>query len=189
MQIIYFIVKNIVLLHKDISMMVKLEAITKIAILLSIPASIIGKISDWSVSNQDYIAGVLACIAIDHLLGSIYHAFKLNDFTFRKNITGLLTKLMLCVVAAILFEVIRNTVKEVSFVYAYLKNITRLMIILYPAGSAFLTMSALTKGLFPPLGWINKLTAFNKTLDLTKFPKDGPCNATEDKILASEGQK
>ncbi|KAF2518244.1 hypothetical protein E0W68_09475 [Flavobacterium salilacus subsp. salilacus] len=75
----------------------------------------------------------------------------------------------LCAGAAILFEIIHNVVKEATLIYDYLKIVTRLIVILYPAGSAFMNMSALTNGVFPPLGWITKIKAFNKDLDLERF--------------------
>ena len=174
--LLFFISKNLLLLHQGLNLIIRLKATVKMALLCSIPAWCIATVSNWTVSNQDYIAGVLVCIAIDHLVGSVYHAFKLRDFTFRKNVLGLLGKLGLCAASAVLFEVIHNTVKDVSFVYDYLKIITRLLIILYPAGSTFMNMSAITNGVFPPLGWIKKIAAFNENLDLEQFKKNGPDN-------------
>lgn len=189
LSIYYFVFKNLVELHAGISFLTKIKAVVKVAFLFSLPAWFTSKIIQWSVSNQEYIAGVLVCIAIDHLIGSIYHAFKLHDFTFKKNVVGLLSKLALCAVAAILFEIIHSTIKDVSFIYDYLKTTTRLIIVLYPAGSAFMNMSALTNGVFPPLGWIRKIAAFNQNLDLQKLSSsNGSCNITQDKAIASQNQ-
>lgn len=154
------------------SAVVKIIASCKVAVALSVPAMIITYLSNWSLSNQEYIAGVLACIAIDHIIGSIYHAFWLKDFTLKRNAWGLINKLLLCAMAGALFEIIHNTVKEVPLVYEYLKVITRLIVILYPAGSAFMNMSELTNGVFPPIGWIRKIKSFNENLDIEKFKND-----------------
>ncbi|MGV3459919.1 MAG: hypothetical protein ACO1N9_05620 [Flavobacterium sp.] len=139
----------------------------KIAILLSAPTLILAKLTDWTFSNQDYIISVLICIAVDHLIGSYYHAFKTRDFTFKKNIFGLIQKLGLCVSSVILFEILHTTLSNIEFVYNYLKITTRLIVILYPTLSAFLNMSSITNGSFPPIGWIKKLKKFNENIDIT----------------------
>lgn len=166
-----YALKQLLLLHNG-SLIIKLKATAVLAVPFSIVTWIISAIAHWSISNSDYIAGVLICIAIDHIVGSIYHAVKAKDFTFKKNAAGLITKLAMCAGAAILFEIIHNVVKEATLVYEYLKIVTRLIVILYPAGSAFMNMSALTNGVFPPLGWISKIKTFNKDLDLEKFTKN-----------------
>lgn len=138
----------------------------KLAIIFSIPTWSISTISNWTLTNQDYLLSVLACIAIDHLIGTIYHAIKLRDFTFRKNAIGLIKKIGLCVLAIGLFEIIHNTIKDVALIYDYLKITTRLVVILYPASSAFMNMSYLTNGRFPPIGWINRIKIFNENLNI-----------------------
>ncbi|NDI99549.1 hypothetical protein GWA97_10730 [Flavobacterium sp. LaA7.5] len=164
----FFLAKSLYYLHVG-GFFVKIWSATKLSVAVGIPTWFLSKVTGWGVSNSDYIAGVLTCIAIDHVIGSYYHAFKINDFTIKKNAVGLITKLSLCAGAAILFEIIHNVVKEATLIYDYLKIVTRLIVILYPAGSAFMNMSALTNGVFPPLGWITKIKAFNKDLDLERF--------------------
>jgi hypothetical protein len=165
---IFFFIKNLLILHRE-SFLIKIKATTLLAIPLSTAAWLINQAANWGISNQEYIAGVLTCIAIDHMIGSIYHAFKVRDFTFKRNAAGLTAKLALCAASAILFEIIHHTLKDIPLVYDYLKIVTRLIVILYPAGSAFMNMSALTNGAFPPLGWIKKIKEFNQNLDLDKF--------------------
>lgn len=144
---------------------------TKVSTIISIPAWIFIMITEWTLSNKDYITGVLVCIAIDHIIGSAYHLFKKRDFKMGKNAKGLLIKLSFCVGSIILFEIIHDTVRNVPFIYEYLKVITRLIVILYPAGSAFVNMSEITNGIFPPIGWIKKIHTFNEYLDLEKLKK------------------
>ena len=165
--LLLFTFRNLLLLHNG-SIIIKLKSTLLLALPFSIVTWLFSEVTKWTISNSDYIAGVLTCIAIDHIVGSIYHAFKAKDFTFKKNAVGLITKLALCAGAAILFEIIHNVVKEATLVYDYLKIVTRLIVILYPAGSAFMNMSALTNGVFPPLGWVSKIKAFNKDLDVER---------------------
>ncbi|AXG73931.1 hypothetical protein DVK85_06610 [Flavobacterium arcticum] len=176
--LLLFTFKHLLLLHNG-SIVIKLKSVFLLSLPFSAITWLISEITKWSISNSSYIAGVLTCIAIDHVVGSIYHALKAKDFTFKKNAVGLITKLAMCAGAAILFEIIHNVVKEATLVYDYLKIVTRLIVILYPAGSAFMNMSALTNGVFPPLGWISKIKAFNKDLDLERFSNknsNGPTN-------------
>lgn len=168
--ILLFIVQNLLDIHSG-NFLLKIKATALLAFPLGTFTWCFSEIIHWSVSNRGFMAGVLTCIAIDHIIGSFYHAFKLRDFCFRKNIAGLLYKLGLCASSVILFEIIHTTLKDVNWAYEYLKTITRLIVILYPAGSAFMNMSALTNGVFPPLGWIKKIKNFNDELDLEKFSK------------------
>ena len=167
-SLLLFISKHLLLLHNG-GAVIKLKAAFFLALPFSLFTWVISEVTKWSISNSDYIAGVLTCIAIDHIVGSIYHALKAKDFTFKKNALGLISKLSLCVGAAILFEVMHSVVKEATLIYDYLKIVTRLIVILYPAGSAFMNMSALTNGVFPPIGWISKIKTFNNDLDLERF--------------------
>lgn len=168
----HFLLKNLLALHAGKTIFLKISGAAKISLAISLPVWMVEMWTHWTVTNREYIIGVMACIAIDHAIGSIYHAFKLRDFTLKKNAIGLLCKIGLCAAAAGMFEVIGNTVKDANFVYEYLKMTTRLIVILYPAGSAFMNMSALTNGVFPPMGWINKMSAFNKTSNLETFKQN-----------------
>lgn len=143
---------------------------------LALPLSILGLLSNdifaWGVGNYNYIMGVMGCIAVDHIIGTIYH-LRQRDFTLKRNAVGLVTKIGLCAGAALMFEIIQHAMRDAPLVYEYLKMVTRLIVLLYPAGSAFMNMSALTNGVFPPIGWIKKIKAFNSDLDLDRFkPKE-----------------
>ena len=59
-----------------------------------------------------------------------------------------------------------------KFLLDYFSLISRLMVFIYPAGSALITISLITKGTFPPTAWIKKITQFNKTLDLKELNGD-----------------
>ena len=166
--ILTFLITALLQIHKG-TFMVKMFGAIKLALPLSVGVWLVELFTKWSISNRDYIAGVLTCIAIDHIIGSIHHAFRICDFTFKKNVVGLIAKLSLCAASVILFEIIHYTVKDAPWIYEYLKITTRLIVLLYPAGSAFMNMSALTNGVFPPIGWIKKIKTFNEDLDLEKF--------------------
>ncbi len=169
MKALYILYTNYLILFHNVSFSSKLKLVSLLSLPLSLITSVSQSIQSWFFSNNDYITAVLLCIAIDHTIGTILHALKLKDFSLKKNILGICKKISLCVISAILFETIHYTLKEIPLVYEYLKSVTRLTVLLYPAGSAFINMSILTNGKFPPFGWIKRIQAFNSSLDLDKF--------------------
>lgn len=166
-----FVLKNIVAIHNGTAI-VKFKSL----LILSIPAAsliVINPISEWVTKNIAYIGFVLVAIAIDHILGSAVHFFIKQDFTFKKNIIGLSVKLLLVLSVGILFEGFQYLYPDktplIEVVMDYLLAITRVMVFLYPASSAFVNSSILTSGKFPPVGWIIKIESFNKSMDINQF--------------------
>jgi len=189
-NIFLFFVRNIYLIHQG-SLSIKLKAVAKLSLAVSPVAYIIEKVTLWSLLNQDFMAGILAAIIIDYIIGCMYHGFKKRDWDNKKNIQGLLTKIGFAATAAILFEILSGMTIKHQNIYDYLQLITRLMVFLYPAGSAFMNMSALTDGAFPPTGWINRIKRFNKDLDVEKLtgsqvPRQEP--ASEDDVMPKPPQ-
>lgn len=146
--------------------LMKCSFFIKLNFLIFVPAWFISKFTEWTVSNQDFLCGVLLCIAIDHIIGSICHAIIIRDFSFKKNATGLLIKIGICVLSLVIFEIMTLVTQNLPSIFDYLKVLTRLTVISYPVSSAFLNMAILTNGKFPPKGWLEKLKFFNETLNL-----------------------
>lgn len=167
-QILTTIIKKLILIHTG-SYVIKIKAVFQLSIVTGVFATLFDYITDWTIDNQLYIFFVFSAIVIDHLLGSIKHAFLLRDFTFKKNISGLAIKIGLAVTIGFLFEGVNHIFSSDNILKSYIEIVLRLMVFLYPAGSAFMNSAALTNGKFPPIGWINKLNAFNKDLDLNSF--------------------
>lgn len=166
-----FILKNIIAIHSGTAV-VKFKSL----LILSMPLAttmLLNPISNWVDQNIAYIGFVLVAIAIDHLLGSAVHLFVKKDFTFKKNIIGLAVKLSLVLSVGILFEGFQflypDKTPMIQVVMDYLLAITRIMVFLYPASSAFVNSSILTSGKFPPIGWIKKIESFNSSMDITQF--------------------
>ena len=176
-----FLFKNLLAIHHGTAV-VKFKYLLMLSLPLSILASL-NPISLWIEQNLAYIGFVLIAIGIDYVLGSIVHLFIKRDFTPKKNIIGLAVKLSLVLSVGILFEGFQFLYPEktpfIEAVMDYLLTITRIMVFLYPAGSAFVNASILTNGKFPPIGWIQKVERFNKNLDINQFkPKQD--ESTED---------
>ena len=176
-----FILKNILAVHEGTAI-VKFKSL----LILSMPLAttvLINPISLWVDQNIAYIGFVLVAIAIDHLLGSAVHIFIKKDFTFKKNIIGLAIKLSLVLSVGILFEGFQFLYPDktplIQVVMDYLLAITRIMVFLYPASSAFVNSSILTSGKFPPLGWIQKVERFNKSMDIKNFKDEESEDSSE----------
>jgi hypothetical protein len=163
--------------HLDVKMM----ATIKLGILLSPITFLFDLMSKWTIDNGDFIGVVLGAIIIDHILGSIKHAFYYMDFTWRENIRGIFTKIALVVACGFLFEGLQVVIHGETILTEYLKTITRLIVFLYPAGSAFQNSSVLTGGKFPPNIWLEKLKKFQKDMKIENFNQDIKNKKNEDK--------
>lgn len=166
----YFILTTILAMFKG-GMFIKLKSTVILGAVFSPFVYAFDNINAWSLLNKDYIFAVLLAIMIDHLVGSIYHGFKARDFSLKKNIIGLTLKLSLCTFNGVLFELLNGMTVNHKWLYDYLLLVTRLIVFLYPFTSAMINSSKLTNGVFPPIGWMEKITNFNKNLDLKEFVK------------------
>ena len=150
----------------------KFEASIKLAIIFSPIAFVIEALTNWSILNSGYILFVFGAIIADHAFGTYKHLFIDKDFTFKQNIKGFFVKLTIVVCGAFLFEGINHIIVKDSLLKDYLEIVMRLIVFLYPAGSAFGNMSVVTNGKFPPEAWINRLKNFQKNLNPNDLKND-----------------
>lgn len=177
-KMLIFLISSFWAIHKG-PIFVKLKSAFLLSLSISPIAYVIDAIYHWGMTNIDYILLVLGAITVDHILGSIYHAFFKRDFTMVKNFTGLSIKVALVVIVAFIFEGLNHIVKSDSFLKEYLIIVTRLSVFLYPAGSALMNSAEITNGVFPPIGIINWMKKFNTTLE-TGSPKQKTNNNAEE---------
>lgn len=140
--------------------------------LTTVPAlglTLLERLTSWYITNQVFMTFVFLAITIDHILGSYVHFQIKRDFSFKKNLQGLLQKGFSVVAGYVLLEMIHQIVKDVDFIALYFKVLIQLMVMLYPIGNAMGNLSIITKGKFPPIGWMRKLEKFNEDLDLETF--------------------
>ncbi len=165
-----FVWANLIIIHKGTAI-AKFKSTLVLSIFTAIPLGIWETITHWITQNGAYIFFVLIAITFDHLLGSAVHLWVKKDFSFKKNIIGVVTKLSLVFAVGVLFEGFQYIYPEKNLITDYLTVITRLMVFLYPAGSAFMNCGVLTGGRFPPFAFIKRRTKFNQNLDLNEFGK------------------
>lgn len=169
---IQLILENVNTITSVDDTLIKMKGVIALSYLLSPIALFSFKIlGGWYISNSDYVLIILAAIAIDHLLGTIKYLFFVGDFNIKENIKGLTVKIFLVVCMGILFEGLNILVSQDSIIKDYLVIVTRLMVFLYPALSAFRSSSIISGGKFPPKAWIIKVKEFQKDLK-TKHFKD-----------------
>jgi hypothetical protein len=143
----------------------KLGATIKLTLLISPIAFISNALMHWTEQNMSFILFVLGAIIADHALGTWKHLKIDKDFTIKQNIKGLFLKLAMVIVGAYLFEGINHIIVKDSVLKDYLMIVMRLIVFLYPAGSAFGNMSVFTNGKFPPKKWIDRLNSFQENLN------------------------
>ena len=169
-MILKFILENLLIIHTGTPL-----ARIKSSLLLSVfasPFAMLGDmVIDWLAFNIVYVQFVFGAIIFDHFLGSYIHAFIKKDFSILENIKGLMIKCVLVVTVGYLNEGFLHTVGKEGVLGIYLGVILKLMVFVYPAGSAWMNSSIITNGKFPPTSWINKINLFNKNLDIKDFQK------------------
>ena len=163
-----FIFKHLLIIHKG-TIVAKLKSSVVLAVSASPIAILLEKLKSWAADNIEFMTIIALAIIIDHIIGTILHAFKLRDFTWKENIKGLLVKMGLTVVGYLLFEMFNYILKDAEWLSKYFKLVTNLTVFLYPAGSAFVNISVLTDGKFPPIGWIEKIRKFQTNLNLKEL--------------------
>lgn len=167
-NILRFVLNNLNTIHSGIGFE-KVFAAAKIAAIPALFVSIIEGLSKWYIVNQWFMIFVFYAIIIDHILGTIVHAFVNRDFTLKENGIGLLKKISFCILGYSLFVMIPEILKGVPFLPEYLTMLIQFIVFIWPAGSAMGNMSILTGGKFPPIGWMKKLERFQENVDLTEF--------------------
>ena len=158
---------------------VKMKSTFLIAASISPLAFIVEQISDWSITNSTYILFVFAAIILDHILGTLIHLFIKRDFTIKKNVIGLVVKVGLVIAVGFLFEGINYITVGENFIKDYLTIVLRLLVFMYPAGSAFVNSSTITNGKFPPSGFMSKLTKFQENINIGEFKDVGKDGSSE----------
>ncbi|WP_425628883.1 hypothetical protein [Cellulophaga lytica] len=163
----------IIAIHKGTAI-AKAKATFMLSLFASPVVFLLDNITNWAVTNSAYIYFTGAAIIIDHILGTAVHLFVKKDFSAKKNIVGFLVKSALVVAVGILIEGFRAIGATDTVVFDYFNMFGRLMVFVYPAGSALMNSSIITKGVFPPTSFMERLTRFNKEMSLDPFKQEKP---------------
>ena len=147
----------------------KFSSALKLSLIASPFILIWDKIVKWGVPNQDYILIVLMAILLDWFFGIIKHLQK-RTFSFKKNALGLILKIALTVGAGMLFEGLNSIVKDsADIVVLSLTIVTRVIVFLYPAVSAWQNIYVVSGERFPPKAWMDRINKFNENLNVKEL--------------------
>ena len=127
------------------------------------------KLVKWGVPNQDYILIVLGAILVDWFFG-IWKHLKKRTFSFKQNAFGLIIKVALTTGAAFLFEGLNSIVKDsADIIVLSLTTVTRVIVFLYPAVSAWQNIYIVSDERFPPKAWMDRINKFNENLNVKEL--------------------
>ena len=130
------------------------------------------KLVKWGVPNQDYILIVLGAILVDWFFG-IWKHLKKRTFSFKQNAFGLVIKIALTTGAAFLFEGLGAIVKDsADIIIVSLTTVTRVIVFLYPAVSAWQNIYIVSGERFPPKAWMDRINRFNENLNVKELTEN-----------------
>ena len=156
----------------DGDMPTKFLSALKLSLIASPFILIWDKIVKWGVPNQDYILIVLGAILVDWFFG-IWKHLKKRTFSFKHNAFGLVIKIALTAGAAFLFEGLGNIVKDsADIIVLSLTTVTRVIVFLYPAVSAWQNIYIVSGEKFPPKAWMDRINKFNENLNIKELTDD-----------------
>lgn len=170
-KIMKFLLLKAVAIHSGHNIAIKIKSAIILGLITSIPVTFLARVNDWYVDNENYVLWVLYAIMADHIIGTIYHAFWLRDFDLKKNISGLIVKLLMIVFVGFLFEGLSQLITKAEVAKEYLEMALRIAVFLYPAMSAIFNVYEITNNKFPPSWVMNYLKSFQETGKL-KNPKE-----------------
>ena len=153
----------------DGDLIAKFSGAFKISLVVTPILFVWDKIVKWGIPNQDYILIVLMAILLDWFFGIIKHLQK-RTFSFKKNASGLILKIALTVGAGMLFEGLNSIVKDsADIVVLSLSIVTRVIVFLYPAVSAWQNIYIVSGERFPPKAWMDRMNKFNENLNVKEL--------------------
>ena len=147
----------------------KFSSALKLSLITSPFILIWDKIVKWGITNQDYILIVLMAILLDWFFGIWKHLEK-RTFSFKKNALGLILKIALTVGTGMLFEGLNSIVKDsADIIVVSLTTVTRVIVFLYPAVSAWENIYIVSDERFPPKAWMDRINKFNENLNVKEL--------------------
>jgi hypothetical protein len=168
MNYLQIIFNCIVVMHRGTALL-KLKSTFILALMASPLAFISEGVASWMRLNIEFIGFVFGAVVLDHIIGSYVHGFIKKDFCVKLNIRGFLMKTALIISVFFLGRGIVSILGADNSVAIYFRTIMRLMVFLYPAGSALMNCSIITNGKFPPIGFVKKINSFNSELNVEHF--------------------
>lgn len=142
------------------SAVAKIVSVFSLAVILSPFTFLLDKLNVWHLENESYVSFVLGAIFVDHVVGSVYHAYFKRDFSLKKNGIGFVLKVFILVSAMYLFEGLNTLITEEVAFKDYTVMTLRIFVFGYPAGSAIGNIYVMSGKKFPPVSFMDKLKKY-----------------------------
>lgn len=162
---IYF--NTILLSDNEISLLERLQYIWKSFITFAPIAIVLNLFNLWFVDNKTFFNGVVACIFINMLLGSVMHIRKK---TF--NILILLKKTLLMIIVVLLTYLVLELVLIVAgsnSLTESFRTVLQVATLIYPISKILKNIFILSNGEHPPKWLMEKIYNFQENGDLSKL--------------------
>jgi hypothetical protein len=124
-------------------------------------------------SEGDFFVILTMALLIDLLVG-VAKYLKLNKFSFKDMVLGLIIKVLVAYGGLLIFLSFASL--ENGWISEWFMLVSRFTILLYPAGSALANMYVLTEGSFPPISFMKRLKSFEEVITPTVILIDKEIN-------------
>jgi len=165
--IVNFIVKNLISIHSG-PVYNKMFSSLKLAAVSAVGLSLSDRFTEWYLESQLFIVLLTGALFFDLGFGIAKH-LKLHTFSFKKMLTGFMTKLGIVIAGYFLTEAFIQILSDADLDSVYFKVATKLMLFIYPAGNTFVNIGIISNGKFPSEGFMKRFDKFNKTFDVMVF--------------------
>jgi hypothetical protein len=130
------------------------------------------------VKDAAFVRILFLCLFLDLLLGA-WKNYSRFTFNWKKLYTGLMEKVFVSFAGMVIFNALSSVeqLEALPEINSWFILTGKLMNLFYVGGSALSSMYVITGGKFPPVGFMQRLDKFNRTLnvdDLTGKQAEAP---------------
>lgn len=113
---------------------------------------------------------VFFLVSIDTIVG-IRKWIILKKFNDKKVVVGAFEKMFLCLCVMTVFNIFTMRLEGHDDLQSYMKLFSFLIVLSYPTGSIFKNVFFITKGKYPPIGFMRKWENYEDTADIDQIFK------------------
>jgi hypothetical protein len=125
----------------------------------------VNPISEMFDDEKSFFVMLTTALIIDLIMGVMKH-LKLNQFSFRNLVLGLIVKVLVAYCGAVLFFSFAGL--EDGWLAEWFKLVAKFTVLVYPTGSAVSNMYVITGGRFPPVSFMRKLDTFKEIVAIVE---------------------
>jgi len=131
-------------------------------------AKLTGYANKILMRDMDLVVLIFTLIGLDAVFG-LWKWYKLKSLNEKKFLIGVFEKLIICLGTMVVFNTFIIAAYKHDDYTSYMNLFGSTIILTYPAWSIFRNMFFLTKGAFPPIGFMRKMENFSETADIDEI--------------------